>query len=78
MLSLDVLQDLEFIIPNQADKKSKISLVNKVSGILYPGLMSALVSNPALTGRQGPPSNHHQGLFAEQVARVLKGGRLIA
>ena len=45
-----LLQDLEFVVQNQADKKHKISLLNKVSGVLYPGLMSALMG-PSGSGK---------------------------
>ena len=38
------LQDLEYIIRNQADRKSDISLLRGVTGVLHSGLMSALVS----------------------------------
>ena len=37
------LQDVHYLVKNIADKKETISLLKGVSGILYPGLMTALV-----------------------------------
>ena len=50
LLQLLIPQDLEFVVQNQADKKHKISLLRKVSGTLYPGLMSALMG-PSGSGK---------------------------
>ena len=37
------MQGIEYIVTNQAKRKEKLSLLKGVSGVLYPGLMSALV-----------------------------------
>ena len=37
------VQGIEYIVTNQANRKEKLSLLKGVSGVLYPGLMSALV-----------------------------------
>ena len=36
-------QDVDYIVKNQANKRQRIHLLNRVSGTLYPGQMSALV-----------------------------------
>ena len=37
------LQDLRYVVRNQADKTSKIEILKGVSGVLQSGLMTALV-----------------------------------
>ena len=44
-----LLQDVHYIVKNIADKKESLSLLKGVSGILYPGLMTALVGLSMLT-----------------------------
>ncbi len=43
-----MLQDLEYIVKNSANRRQKISLLSKVSGSLYPGELTALVSKLVL------------------------------
>jgi len=43
-------QELDYIVRNQANRKDKINLLKKVSGVLYPGLMTALIG-PSGSGK---------------------------
>lgn len=44
-LNLQIMQDLEYMVRNQASRKGKISLLKGVTGVLHPGIMTALVSS---------------------------------
>ena len=44
------VQDLEYRVRNSADRSEKISLLHHISGILYPGQMTALMG-PSGSGK---------------------------
>lgn len=59
-----VEQGVEYLVKNQANRKEKISLLKDVSGVLYPGLMTALVRQLTL------PSWHFCHLKREAEQRL--------
>ena len=51
-----MLQDVFYIVKNRADKRSKVSILQGISGFFNPGEMAAVMGPSGSGGRQSYPS----------------------